>query len=222
MAAQVGHGSAALALDLRVAIERALVCGAGRLALAKPLQGEAQAEAEFERSRVVGADCLGTAGVDPSERTGHACGDRASLLAFVDVIEGLRQPNQAVEGALALGPVELFVCLHKLGPVASGAFHLTDLAQLPGQPEQGVQSLVRLRTEAAVLRFIQPRVGSTGVGVSAELAQDAGQALESPDRVEFVWADGSGASLRQLAEARRGPAQVAQLLHVPGQVTNSP
>src|SRR5664280_2618201 len=195
MAAQVGHGSAALALDLRVAIER---------------------------PRVVGADCLGTLGVDPAQRTGYAFGDRASLLAFVDVIEGLRQPNQAVESALALGPVELLVRLHELGPIASGAFHITDLAQLPGQPEQGVQGLVRLRSEAAVLRFVQPRVGSAGVGVSPQLAQDAGHALERPDRIEFVWADGSGASFRQLAEARRGPTQVSELLHIPGQVTNSP
>src|ERR1035437_8126112 len=187
MAAQVGHSSAAPALDLRVAIERALVCRGGPPAWPEPLQGQAQGETQLERSRIVGANRLGTAGVDPSQRTGHWFGDDAGLLAFVNVIEGLRQPDQAVEGAFALGPMELLVRLHELGPVALGGFQLTDLTQLPGQPEQAVQGLVRLSPEAAVLRFIHPRVGSTGVGVGPQLAEDTRQALESPDRVGFVW-----------------------------------
>src|SRR5450759_97401 len=44
--------------------------------------------------------------------------------------------------------MELLVRLHELGPVALGGFQLTDLAQLPGQPTEGIQGLVRLGAEA--------------------------------------------------------------------------
>jgi len=58
--------------------------------------------------------------------------------------------------------------------------------------------------------------------VRLHLAQDSGQALDSPDRVRLVGAERPGAGFGKLAEAGSGATQVSELFEVPREVADSP
>ena len=222
MAAQIAHRPAAFALNADLAFDGRLVGDAGGLELAEPLQREAEVVAQGEGARIVGAKRLRAVGIQPTQRTGNSLRDSSRRLLIAEVVERLRQPDEAIEGAFVAGPVDLLVGVNELLPARAAGLQLADLAELPGQAAQGVERLVGLRTQAAVLCFVQPGIGAPGVGVGLHLAQDAGQALESPDRVRLVGADRAGPGVGQLAEEGRGATQIPELLLVPGQVADCP